>query len=247
MTDPDLDPQQPTSPTDVVRRQMRRLRDAHGWIARELAERCEAAGAGHLDRNVIANTESGRRRSISVDELVVLAYVLDVSPVHLLAPAPDALYRIGATATVGADLARSWIRGEVEAPGQDARRWLDAEGVIQQRVAPTAYTARPATPALLAGLAAHVREHARRAAIEANDAMTGLSKILLGLTALDPLTPVLVEVVRRAVEYADYVTDSPERSAELGGVDARYGRLVAAVNEARPGIEALLRDAEPSA
>lgn len=104
----------------------------------------------------------------------------------------------------------------------------------------------PRTARQLVELATHVQEHAQRAAIEANDAMMGLSKIGAALTALDPLTPAVVEVVRRAVEYADYVTDSPERSAELGGVDVRYGRLVAAVNEARTEIEALLRDAEPT-
>lgn len=114
------------SPADTVRRRVKELRTTHGWSARELAERCAAAGAPHLDRDVLANIEAGRRRGITVDELLVLAFVLNAPPIHLLVPPTSGDYAITPTVTVDTSFARAWVRGEIEAPGQDARRFITA-------------------------------------------------------------------------------------------------------------------------
>ncbi|CAN5187831.1 hypothetical protein BH20ACT9_BH20ACT9_05990 [soil metagenome] len=101
---------------------VRWLREARGWSARQLAERLHELDGGALDRNVIASLESGRRQSVSVDELTLLALALDCSPAHLLVPDDDTRLRVGRFA-VNARLAMRWVVGLVPFPGQDVRQW----------------------------------------------------------------------------------------------------------------------------
>jgi transcriptional regulator with XRE-family HTH domain len=63
--------------TDVVRH-MRALRGARGWTAQELADQTG------IPRNVITNLETGRRETLSVDELVLLAQAFNVPPMRLI-------------------------------------------------------------------------------------------------------------------------------------------------------------------
>src|SRR4249920_2956625 len=79
-------------PTEVISGRVRQLREQHGWSARELADRCAEAGMPELTRDVITSLETGRRASVSVDELFVLALVLDVAPVHLAVPLENERY-----------------------------------------------------------------------------------------------------------------------------------------------------------
>lgn len=69
-----------------------------------------------LNRAVIANIESGRRKQgITLEELFTLALVLNVAPVHLMVDTADdatALVQVGMHA-VGPQLARQWIRGDM--------------------------------------------------------------------------------------------------------------------------------------
>jgi transcriptional regulator with XRE-family HTH domain len=107
--------------TAAVRQRVRALRTSRGWSARELGERLEAAGLAGFDRSIVASFESGRRASVSVDELLVLALVLDVSPVDLLTPVDMAL-GVG-DAVIARDEARAWLGGRRPLPSQDRRRW----------------------------------------------------------------------------------------------------------------------------
>lgn len=75
-----------------------------------------------LDRHVLASFESGRRRSLSVDELFALATVLDVSPTDLIVDDSTAL-QIGKW-TVAPEYAGRWIRGDDALPSQDKERWI---------------------------------------------------------------------------------------------------------------------------
>jgi len=115
---------QPTEPgQDPVARTIARrlpvLRERHGWSAQQLAEKCAAAGSPELNRAIIANIESGRRRSVSIDEVLVLAKVLDVTPPYLMEPDPDSEgLRVG-DATIGHELAHKWLTGHSLLPGQD--------------------------------------------------------------------------------------------------------------------------------
>lgn len=101
-------------PTDLVRKHMREIRKRRGWSAHDLADKClELDPDTALNRSVIANLESGRRGSVSVDEVVLLALALDVAPTHLTVPAeggPEGM-RLTDDATVPCWKAWRWYVG----------------------------------------------------------------------------------------------------------------------------------------
>lgn len=74
------------------------------------------------ERSVVANLESGRRQSVSVDELLALAYVLDVAPVHLLVPLSDNVwFHFTPETATPAGLVREWVRGRHPLRSTNAR------------------------------------------------------------------------------------------------------------------------------
>ncbi len=78
------------SPTSEVAGRVRQLRDQRGLSARELADRCIAAGQPSLTRSAIAKIESGLR-FITLDELAALAQALQIAPHDLLCRADAAV------------------------------------------------------------------------------------------------------------------------------------------------------------
>ena len=77
-------------PADVARlvaREVRRYREVQRprMSAQQLAERTAELGMP-IPRSVLANLESGRRDTVSVAEVLVLAAALDVAPVDLICP-----------------------------------------------------------------------------------------------------------------------------------------------------------------
>ncbi|MFH8539465.1 helix-turn-helix domain-containing protein [Streptomyces tendae] len=109
--------------SDLVAERVQQVRKKRGWTVKQLAERCAELGAPELTAQALYNLENGRRddsgrrrRDVTVDELLKLAYVLSVAPLHLLVPPIDgnevAPYRFieGVTTTPG--IARAWIRGK---------------------------------------------------------------------------------------------------------------------------------------
>jgi hypothetical protein len=81
---------------DVIAEQVRYYRKRRGWSVKALAERCAAAGAPQLTEASLFNIERGqdgtakrRRREVSADELLVLAYVLVAPPLMLVLPLRD--------------------------------------------------------------------------------------------------------------------------------------------------------------
>ncbi|MFB7419386.1 helix-turn-helix domain-containing protein [Streptomyces sp. NPDC056210] len=65
----------------AVRRRRKELR----WSAQDLADKCEEIGYP-IPRNVIANMESGRRATLPLVEVMVLARALRVTPISLIYP-----------------------------------------------------------------------------------------------------------------------------------------------------------------
>ncbi|MGV9331063.1 helix-turn-helix domain-containing protein [Nocardia sp. NPDC003726] len=117
------------SPHDAVKQAVATLRKRQGWTADELATECSRLGMPSLNRSVIANIESGRRKYISVDELCCLAFALDVAPVHLLIPIGDDsdqvdFYSATPDALLPIRKARQWVRGEWVPPGRDPRLYF---------------------------------------------------------------------------------------------------------------------------
>ncbi|PYC81322.1 hypothetical protein C7C46_11415 [Streptomyces tateyamensis] len=87
---------------------------------------------------MLANIETGRRdsdgvrrRELSIDELVVLAVVLDISPIHLLG-LPDSaepgtkLQLTPELAFSDSELLLEWFRGQTALPQSDSRQFYSA-------------------------------------------------------------------------------------------------------------------------
>ena len=113
----------PIGPTAFIAAKVRELRG--DMSAAELARRMQAAGIPWT-RLIVTKLETHRRQSVSVEELLALAQVLKVAPVHLLAPwDDDAPYRVTPHVTVPAKAAREWVRGWPHCrdglPGSSAR------------------------------------------------------------------------------------------------------------------------------
>ncbi|AZK95593.1 MULTISPECIES: helix-turn-helix domain-containing protein [Streptomyces] len=91
MTQHDFDDEEDDFPEWVdrikatVAGEVRRRRRRRGWSAQDLADRCE--GLGHpIPRNVIANMESGRRATLPLVDVMILAAALETYPVCLIFP-----------------------------------------------------------------------------------------------------------------------------------------------------------------
>ncbi|MDT0382411.1 helix-turn-helix transcriptional regulator [Streptomyces sp. DSM 42041] len=108
-------PQWPSRLGQAVAAEVRRHRQAQGLSAQQLADRCAALGLP-LGRSVLANFESGRRPTVSVPELLVLAKALGVPPIALL-------YPVGHEDRVEALPDRA-------APTWEALRWFTGEGPL---------------------------------------------------------------------------------------------------------------------
>ncbi|MFJ2905522.1 helix-turn-helix domain-containing protein [Streptomyces sp. NPDC087212] len=65
--------------------EVRRRRKEMGWSAQDLADACERLGHP-IPRNVIANMESGRRATLPLVDVIVLAAALETYPVCLIFP-----------------------------------------------------------------------------------------------------------------------------------------------------------------
>jgi transcriptional regulator with XRE-family HTH domain len=87
------------------------LRASRGLTAEQLSAQMAALGVP-FHTSVLANLETGRRRFVTVAELLALAVVLGVAPVHLLVPVDDeGDYAITPNVSVPAARARAFIRG----------------------------------------------------------------------------------------------------------------------------------------
>jgi transcriptional regulator with XRE-family HTH domain len=105
------------TPSALVGARMRELRDGRGWSAQRLADELAQVGI-KWDRSIVANLESGRRASVSVEELLALAYVFGVAPVHLLVPVDERPYPIVPTDEYPTSRVRAWVRGEQSLKGE---------------------------------------------------------------------------------------------------------------------------------
>jgi hypothetical protein len=94
----------------------------------QLAARCAEAGMPRLTAQTLYKLEGQRTsrapRPVSVDELLVLAYVLDIAPVHLIAGLDDdATVPVSPDWSVSAPGARLWIRGLAPLSDTDRKRY----------------------------------------------------------------------------------------------------------------------------
>ncbi len=107
----------------MIAERVKAVRAARGLTGAQLAQKMTETGL-KWDRSVVANLENGRRSTVSVEELLALAFVLEVAPVHLIVPLDDDGW-LAVTPDVSTTnpLARAWIRGAEALPWTDERRF----------------------------------------------------------------------------------------------------------------------------
>lgn len=110
--------------TEVIARQVKKLRTEQRLSAQALADLCAKLGSAEINRDVIANLESGRRRSVTVAEVAILAFALGVSPSHLMVDHEDSS-PIAVTGRIkpSGRAMRAWLAGRAPLKGQDPRRF----------------------------------------------------------------------------------------------------------------------------
>jgi hypothetical protein len=107
-----------STPSDVVAARVREVRVRRDMSTADLAARCAELGAPRLTVQALYKLEGQRDpasrhpRSVTVDELLVLALALNVYPVHLLVPPDDdkAPYPVTAAVTEPNVRVRHWIK-----------------------------------------------------------------------------------------------------------------------------------------
>ena len=143
--------------THVIAAEVRRYRMGLKLSAQELSKRCGKYGL-EISRSTLADLENGRRTTLTVAELLVLAKALDVVPVLLLAPVGQReMVEVLPGQVVPADVALEWLTGEAgladagqgvvpvpQSPTSDIalfrahagaeREWLETERKIRQLV-----------------------------------------------------------------------------------------------------------------
>lgn len=96
----------------AVGTRVRRYRTERGLSAQALADRCEQLGY-ELKRSVIAEMENGKRATVSVADVLVLARALRVPPLSLLLDL-GAPFDAGPMERIGGWEAYSWMTGQRE-------------------------------------------------------------------------------------------------------------------------------------
>jgi transcriptional regulator with XRE-family HTH domain len=120
--------------SDLAGERVKEIRKRRGWTAAQLAARLAAVGADQLTEAALANIETGRRRNgqrrrdVTIDEILALAYVLNVPPVLLFTPVgtEDTLAITPAIDMTAWD-ALPWVSGQrpppASATGEQRREW----------------------------------------------------------------------------------------------------------------------------
>jgi transcriptional regulator with XRE-family HTH domain len=109
----------------LIARRVRETREKRPLTQAELAQRIEDRFGARFDRATISKIESGgtRAANLSVEDLLLLAGALGVSPVHFIAPLENDSSVIVGTAAIHAPEMRAWIRGQEPLHDEDASFW----------------------------------------------------------------------------------------------------------------------------
>ncbi|MFF7854109.1 helix-turn-helix domain-containing protein [Streptomyces sp. NPDC007904] len=111
----------PEGPTEAIARRVTALRQRKGLTRQQLGEAMAERGV-EWNRFTVSSLENGKRQNVTVVELLALARVLDVAPVHLFVPLEDDQpYRVTPKETLPAHRIRPWVRGIAPLPGMDSR------------------------------------------------------------------------------------------------------------------------------
>lgn len=123
-------------PSDVVAERLREARKRRGWTAQQLAERCAAVGAPELTAMAISNIETGRRkegrrtRIVTIDEALVLGYVLDAPFPGLFLPDDGEELPITAGIQMHPGDVLAWLSGDAEPKPEGREPWMRSVGPV---------------------------------------------------------------------------------------------------------------------
>ena len=109
-------------PSAGIGKRVAKYRKIAGLSARELSEKL----GGELSRGVIANIESGRKTDVTIDQLIALAWALDVPPVMLALPIEEPSVNVRMTENPN---------GKQCLPALDAVLWFHADFKLHQQIA----------------------------------------------------------------------------------------------------------------
>jgi len=115
----------PTDMARLVAREVRRYRERQRpkMSAQQLADRTAELGMP-IPRSVLANLESGRRETVSVAEVLVLAAALNVAPTELICPVGfDKQTEMLPGRAMDPLAARRWFTGMLKLDIDDAGAW----------------------------------------------------------------------------------------------------------------------------
>lgn len=107
-------------PHAVFGRQVRGSRQRRHWSQQVLADLVNEATGWNWKQTTVGKVENGTR-AVTVEEMLVVAAILGVAPVHLLTPREDDDEFLFAGLSMRAPVARAWMRGEEPLPGQNRR------------------------------------------------------------------------------------------------------------------------------
>lgn len=108
----------PKTVGDVIAERIRRFRKAKGMTVAQLAEACTAQGASGMTVASLTNLErpaggARGRRQVAIDELLTLAYVLQVPPLSILLPiGEDVEVELVPGMAVHVTQALTWLTGD---------------------------------------------------------------------------------------------------------------------------------------
>lgn len=96
--------------------EVRRCRDERKLSAAKLSDRTDELGM-RITRTVIADLENGRKKTLDISELVILARALNVPPVQLIYPdLPDGEVEVSPDDNLRSISALQWFSGERAEP-----------------------------------------------------------------------------------------------------------------------------------
>lgn len=109
------------SPEAVVVQRLKEARDAQGLTGHDMAGRLGQIGSD-IDYNVLANIESGRRKSLQIAEVLELALALDLRLADLITPLPGTAVGVG-MAFLEPDDFEGWLKGTL--------KWNRSQGELE--------------------------------------------------------------------------------------------------------------------
>ncbi len=107
------------APGEVFAQRMREVREKKGWTLTELARRLGDLGST-LQRSTLAKIEGAepaRSRRVTLEEVLLISYALDVSPLHMIVPltdlrSPRVIVGPGYPQPADPPDLRAWLKGE---------------------------------------------------------------------------------------------------------------------------------------